>query len=140
MQLTKIDRWLKEKYIYETHILTLRLPEGGLPRGVRVEPIDGVRSSDYRHKLIIKDNETAQRVISLLKENHLMHATHVVEGKHWYNKRLAPDGRSFTYQWIIRGITAVLICVALWGGWLLLQNPVLQSTLKDTYEELKSGM
>ena len=40
MQLTKLDRWLKERFIYETHILTLRLPERELPEGVEIEDIE----------------------------------------------------------------------------------------------------
>ena len=52
MQLTRLDRWLKERFIYETHIFTLRLPEGGLPSGVRVEEVEQKKSSDYKHRLI----------------------------------------------------------------------------------------
>lgn len=140
MQLTKLDRWLKERFIYETHIFTLRLPEGGLPRGVRVEEVDSKMSGDYRHKLVIHNNNLADRVLVILKENQLMYATHVVEGKHWYNERIAPHGKSFTFRWILRFIALVLICVAGWCGFLLLNNPELIATFKDTVKEIKSGL
>lgn len=140
MQLTKLDRWLKERFIYETHIFTLRLPEAGLPRGVRVEDVESEKSGDYRHKLVIRNNALAERVIELLKANHLMYATHVVEGKHWYNQRIAPHGKSFTYRWILRFCTLVLVCLGAWGAVLLLRNPELIATVKDTFKELKSGM
>lgn len=140
MQLTKLDRWLKERFIYETHIFTLRLPEEGLPRGVRIVDVDSNKSGDYRHKLVIKDNALADKVLTILKENQLMYATHVVEGKHWYNERIAPQGKSFTYRWILRVITCILICVAAWGGFILLSNPELIATFKDTMEEIKGGL
>ena len=140
MQLTKLDRWLKERFIYETHILTLRLPEGGLPAGVKLKEIDSVKSGDYRFKLIIKDNDLADEVLTILKKNRLMYSTHIIEGKHWYNQRIAPEGRSFTYQWIFRFITVVIACVAIWGVSILLRNPALIATIKDTLNELRSGL
>ena len=140
MQLTKLDRWLKERFIYETHIFTLRLPEGGLPSGVRVEDIEQNKGGDYRHRIMIKDNETAENVMKLLKEDHIMHATHVVEGENWYNQRIAPEGKSFTYRWILRFISLIILSAGAYGVFKLSQNEELRSTIMDTIEELKSGM
>lgn len=140
MQLTKLDRWLKERFIYETHIFTLRLPEGGLPRGVVIEDVECKKAGDYRHKLVIKDNDLADEVLTILKTNKLMYATHIVEGKHWYNQRIAPDGKSFTYRWVFRFVALVLACIGGWGAFLVLRNPELIATVKDTLRELKGGM
>ena len=140
MQLTKLDRWLKERFIYETHIFTLRLPERELPSGVRVEDIDQKKGGDYRHRIIIKDNKIAENVMKLLKEDHVMHATHVVEGENWYNQRIAPEGKSFTYRWILRFFSLIIACVGAYGAFKLWQNEELRSTIMETIEELKSGM
>ena len=140
MQLTKLDRWLKERFIYETHIFTLRLPEGELPSGVRVEEVEQNKSGDYRHRIMIKDNEIAENVMKLLKEDHIMHATHVVEGENWYNQRIAPEGKSFTYMWILRFFSLIMMCAGAYGAFKLSQNEELRSTIMDTIEELKSGM
>lgn len=140
MQLTKLDRWLKERFIYETHIFTLRIPEEGIPAGVTIEEVEQKKSSDYRHRIIIKDNDLAEEVIQNLRENHIMHATHVVEGQHWYNQKIAPKGKSFTYMWILRFFTFLGICSAGWGIYLLTQNEALMSTIRDTINELKGGM
>tara|TARA_B110000285_G_scaffold200006_1_gene233577 strand:+ start:252 stop:674 length:423 start_codon:yes stop_codon:yes gene_type:complete len=140
MQLTKLDRWLKERFIYETHIFTLRLPEGELPSGVRVEEVEQNKSGDYRHRIMIKDNEIAENVMKLLKEDHIMHATHVVEGENWYNQRIAPEGKSFTYMWIFRFFGLIMVCAGAYGAFKLSQNEELRSTIMDTIEELKSGM
>ena len=140
MQLTKLDRWLKERFIYETHIFTLRLPECKLPKGVEIEDVEQSKSGDYRHRIMIKDNEIAENVMKLLKEDHIMHATHVVEGKNWYNQRIAPEGKSFTYRWILRFISLIILSAGAYGVFKLSQNEELRSTIMDTIEELKSGM
>ena len=140
MQLTKLDRWLKERFIYETHIFTLRLPECKLPKGVEIEDVEQSKSGDYRHRIMIKDNEIAQNVMKLLKEDHIMHATHVVEGKNWYNQRIAPEGKSFTYRWILRFFSIIIACAGAYGASKLWQNEELRSTIMDSIEELKSGM
>ena len=140
MQLTKLDRWLKERFIYETHIFTLRLPECKLPKGVEIEDVEQNKGGDYRHRIMIKDNEIAQNVMKLLKEDHIMHATHVVEGKNWYNQRIAPEGKSFTYRWILRFISLIILSAGAYGVFKLSQNEELRSTIMDTIEELKSGM
>ena len=140
MQLTKLDRWLKERFIYETHIFTLRLPEEGLPKEVVVKDLEENKGGDYRHRLIIQDNKVAEQVVEFLKQHQIMHATHIVEGKHWYNHRIAPVGKSFTFQWIMRSLTGVVIGFSGWGVYLLSQNEELMYTLKATIEELKGGM
>ena len=140
MQLTKLDRWLKERFIYETHIFTLRLPECKLPKGVEIEDVEQSKSGDYRHRIMIKDNEIAQNMMQLLKEDHIMHAVHVVEGKNWYNQRIAPEGKSFTYRWILRFFSLIMVCAGAYGAFKLSQNEELRSTIMDTIEELKSGM
>ena len=140
MQLTRLDRWLKERFIYETHILTLRLPEVELPDGVVVTDIEQNKRGDYRHRITIQDNKLAADMIDLMKEHHIMHAIHVVEGKHWYNQRIAPEGRSFTYMWIFRFLSFVVFCFVGFGIFKLSQNEELRATIKDTIEELKTGM
>ena len=140
MQLTRFDRWLKERFIYETHIFTLRIPEDGLPPGIKIDEVEQKKSGDYRHRITVKDNKLAEEVIKLLKENHIMHATHVVEGKHWYGKHLSPKGKSFTFMWIFRFFMSCGICSAGYGIYLLAQNENLMNTLRDTLEEIKRGL
>ena len=141
MQQTKLDHWLKQRFIYETHIFTLRLPEEGLGRGVEVQEVEQNKSGDYRHRLVIRNNKLAESLIAELRQRQIMHATHIIEGNNWYNKHLAPcSGGSFTYQWIIRFLGFVIACIGAWGIYQLMQNEELVSTLKSTWEELKGGM
>jgi len=141
MQLTKLDRWLKERFIYETHIFTLRIPDEALPDGVTVHPMEENKGGDYNHRLIIKDNELAEYVVDLLKRNQVMHATHVMESKNWYNKHIAPKHNgSFTYKWILRFFSLVLVCIAGWGIYQLTLNEELVKTIKSSINEFKGGL
>lgn len=137
MQQTKLDQWLKARFIYETHILTLRLPEEPLPRGVEVMPTDHTSKGSYQHKLIVKSNKKAEAVIVLLKENQLMHSVFVVEGRHWFNGFIAPQGVSFTYRWILRALGLVFLISCCWGIYLLMQNADLMKTIKETMKDFQ---
>ena len=139
MQLTLLDRWLKERFIYETQIFTLRIPDE-LPSGAEVDEVEQKKSGNYRHRITVKDNKIADQVLVCLKENQIMHATHVVEGNYWYNKHISPKGKSFTYMWILRFFTMSFISLAVYGVVLLIQNKELMATIMDTINELKSGM
>ena len=140
MQLTKLDRWLKERFIYETHIFVLRLPDEKFPKGVTVKDVKAQKAGDYQYKLIIKDNDLAAYVIQLLKDHSLMYATHVVEGKHWYNSRLAPEGKSFTLSWISRFLLFLGLCSLGWGLYVFSKNEAVAREIKAAIEELKTGI
>lgn len=137
MQLTKFDRWLKECFIYETHIFTLRLPEEGLPRRVIVKELEQGKSGDYKFRLIIKSKKRVEPVIDRLKASHVMYATRIVEGRHWYNSVLAPKGKSFTLRWIFRFLGLGCLCYLVWGLILLFQNEDLINLLKATINDLQ---
>ena len=141
MQLTKLDRWLKERFIYETHIFTLRLPDEGLPKGVTVRPMEENKGGDYNHRLIIQDNELAEYVVEMLKQNQVMHATHVMESKNWYNRYSAPkDHGSFTFKLIFRFFSLVLVCIGGWGIYQLSLNEELMKMIKASINDIKSGL
>jgi len=111
-----------------------------MPDGVSVAEIEQKKRGDYRHRIMVKDNKVADDMIELLKQNQIMHAIHVVEGKNWYNHRIAPEGKSFTYMWILRFFTAIGICIGGFGLLKFLQNEDLRNTIMDTINELKGGM
>ena len=102
-----------------------------------MEPTDQTSKGAYQHKLSIKSRKKADEVIILLKKNHLMYATHVVEVKHWYNKMIAPEGLSFTYRWILRAIGLLMLATFVWGVYQLLQNAGLVQTLKETLKDFE---
>lgn len=137
MQLTKLDHWLKQKFVYETHIFCLRLPDKRFRRSVKVENFNTKKSGDYKYKLRIKKNKEADRVIKVLKEEHIMHAAHIVEGKSPFNGFVMPSGgKSFSYQLLGRLIILTSLVVFLFGIYRLYQNEEVRSKVESAFKEL----
>jgi len=102
-----------------------------------VEPTEQTSKGAYKHKLSIKPRKKADEVIELLKENHLMYSTKVIETKNWYNKILSPKGQSFTYRWILRVIGLLMLASFAWCIYVLLQNAGLVQTLEETFKDFQ---
>jgi hypothetical protein len=107
MQLTRFDHWLREKFVYETHIHTLRMP-GSLPKGIRSVNLPDVSGKRYKCLLIAKKSKDADSMIFELKQNSQMYATQVVEKNKWYVPWLAPKNKSVTW-WLF---STLLICIS----------------------------
>ncbi len=99
MQLTRFDRWLREKYVYETHIHTLRPPES-VPLGVRTVEIPDVPGKRYKHLFVADSSRLADELIFVLKQNSQMYTTQIVDRKAWYVPFIAPKDKSVTW-WLI---------------------------------------
>lgn len=99
MQLTRFDRWLREKFVYETHIQTLRPPEQ-IPSGVRVVEIPDVPGKRYKHLFVADSSKLADELIGHLKENGQMYTTQIVDRDTWYVPFIAPKDKSVTW-WLI---------------------------------------
>ena len=63
MQLTKLDRWLKERFIYETHILTLRLPEVELPDGAEVQDVEQCRKEIVKEDMRLRKERMEKKIM-----------------------------------------------------------------------------
>lgn len=99
MQLTRFDRWLREKFVYETHIKTLRPPES-LPSGIRAEELPEVPGMRYKHLFIAASSRAADALIGQLRENGQMYTTEVVDRDTWYVPFIAPKDKSLTW-WLV---------------------------------------
>lgn len=110
MQLTRFDRWLREKFVYETHIQTLRPPEA-IPRGIRVVELPDIPGKRYKHLFVTGSSQLADELIHQLKQDGQMYTTQVVDRKSWYVPFLAPKGKSLSW-WLI---SAVIITISVFG-------------------------
>ncbi len=128
MQLTRFDRWLREKYVYETHIHTLRPPES-LPRGVREVPIPDAPGKRYKHLFVAKSSKLADQLILQLKQNSQMYTTQVVDRTGWYVPFIAPRGKSVTW-WMI---STVLILISLFFALLYLKGFVEDANFRKNF-------
>lgn len=96
MQLTRFDRWLREKYVYETHIHTLRPPES-LPAGIRTVEIPDIPGKRYKHLFVASSSKLADELIAHLRENSQMYTTQIVDRDAWFVPFIAPKDKSVTW-------------------------------------------
>ena len=130
MQLTRFDRWLREKWVYETHIHTLRPPES-LPRGVREVPIPDIPGKRYKHLFVAKSSKLADQLILQLKENSQMYTTQVVDRTGWYVPFIAPKDKSVTW-WVI---STALILVGIFFTLLYLKGFVEDANFRKNFAD-----
>lgn len=132
MQLTRFDRWLREKFTQETHILTMR-PAAVLPASVRAYQMPQGSGQVYQHRYVTRSERSARDLIRILQEHNQMYATQVVSRKVWYARFIAPEGRSFTWQLFSRiliGIGTASLVTWLLKLW---SNPELRAHFVDAF-------
>jgi hypothetical protein len=135
MQLTRFDRWLREKYVYQTQIHTLRPPES-LPAGVKAVKIPDIPGKRYKHLYVANQTKAADQLIAHLKEAGQMYTTQVVDRKCWYVPFIAPKTKSPTW-WIISTVfTIVSVCVLLIYLNSLASDPEFRRNLADSFNLL----
>ena len=137
MQLTRFDRWLRETFIYETQVFTLR-PPSKLPRGVKERKrYKAPRGSRYNHLYIPKTEQANRQLLALLNQQNQLFTTKIVERKTWYASILAPHGKSVTW----RIVSAILIVITLTSAFIygrgLWGNPEFRKNLQESLEILK---
>ncbi len=136
MQLTRFDRWLRERFVYETHIKTLR-PAEAIPKGIRAEDLPDVPGVRYKHLYIARNNKTADAFITSLKDANLMFFTSVVDRKSWFVPWIAPSHKSLT--WILAWIVIACISVGFVIMYLvdLLSQPQIRQMLSEALDTLR---
>jgi hypothetical protein len=139
MQLTKIDRWLREKFIYRTHIYTMRLPETGLPSSILVEELEESPTRKFRYRLIANADNDVRAVISTLKAGNQMFATRIEEANPWYKKIIAPEGKSFFFRVVWIGVTVVTVISVISACSIALSNPEFRGQLMEAIDLFING-
>ncbi|KAB2639581.1 MAG: hypothetical protein DVB26_06695 [Verrucomicrobia bacterium] len=136
MQLTRFDRWLRERFVYETHIKTLRAPEA-VPKGIRAQPLPDIPGVRFKHLFVARNTQLADSFIASLREANLMFFTSVVDRKAWFVPWIAPKNKSLT--WILAWIVLASISACYVVGYLvnLLSQPALRQMLAEAIETLK---
>ncbi len=136
MQLTRFDRWLREKFVYETHIQTLRLPEY-IPAGIRAVELPDSPGKRYKHLFMAKSSKAADELIRSLKENSQMYTTQIVDRDAWFVPFIAPKDRSVSW-WIISviviSISAFFVLLRIKG---FVQDEEFRKNFSEALEILK---
>ena len=136
MQLTRFDRWLREHFVYETHIQTLRPPES-IPKGIRAKALPDIPGKRFKHLFIASNTKIADAFIASLKDANLMFSTTVVDRQSWFVPWIAPKGKSLTWIliWIVLGSSSVFF-----GSRYLIDlfsSPELRKMIAEAIEILK---
>jgi hypothetical protein len=136
MQLTRFDRWLRERFVYETHIKTLRAPER-IPKGIRAQELPDTPGSRFKHLFIVRNNKTADSFIASLKDANLMFFTSVVDRKAWFVPWIAPKNKSLTWiiAWIILASISTFYVIKYLVG--LFSQPAIRQMFSEAIEILK---
>jgi hypothetical protein len=136
MQLTHFDRWLREKYVYETHIHTLRPPDS-IPKGIRKVEIPDVPGKRYKHLFVANSSKLADELIQELKAGGQMYTTQIVDSKSWYVPFIAPKNKSVTW-WLI---SCVVITISVFSALIYLkgltEDPEFRKNFAEAIEILK---
>ncbi|MEI6604164.1 MAG: hypothetical protein WCP35_02560 [Verrucomicrobiota bacterium] len=136
MQLTRFDRWLREHFVYETHIKTLRAPDS-VPKGIRVEQLPDIPGVRYKHLFIARNSKLADSFIASLREDNLMFFTTMVDRKAWFVPWIAPNNKSLTWRlaWIVLAATSAFYVISYLVA--LLSQPEVRQMFAEAIEVLK---
>ena len=136
MQLTQFDRWLREKFIYRTHIYTMRLPESGVPSQVLIEELEESPTRRYRYRLIVNARRDLEALLAVLRKGNQMFATRVVEGNPWYKSIIAPKGKSFfqLFWWAVVVVVAFTVIIL---GYTIITNEELKTEIIESLDLLR---
>ncbi len=137
MQLTRFDRWLRETFVYETHIQTLRPPEA-IPQGIKVVDLPEVPGKRYKHLFIAKSSKLADELIGLLKENGQMYTTQVVDRDKWFVPFIAPKEKSVTWWLVSVLVITVSVFFVLLYIKSLAEDPEFRKNFMEALKLLKS--
>lgn len=132
MQLTSIDRWLRENFIYRTHIYAMRLPESGVPSGVLIEELEEKPSRRYKYRLVVQGKQDVESVLGALRAGNQMFATRVVETNPWYKSIIAPKGKSAVFRVFWWGVGAAMVIAVLSIGGMVMANEELRGQLMES--------
>lgn len=137
MQLTRFDRWLRERFVYETHIKTLRAPES-VPKGIRAKQLPDIPGVRFKHLFIARNTKLADAFIAYLRDSNLMFFTSVVDRKAWFVPWIAPKDKSLTWIliWIVLATTSTFYATRYLVG--LFSQPEVRKMLSEALEVLKS--
>ncbi|MBJ07137.1 MAG: hypothetical protein CMO40_08510 [Verrucomicrobiaceae bacterium] len=139
MQLTQFDRWLREKFIYRTHIYTMRIPESGVPSQVTVEELEETPSRRYRYRLIVSAKRDLENLLAALRDGNQMFTTRVVEANPWYKPIIAPKGKSFFFRIFWWLVVMALVITAGTVVYSILSNEELKSELMEAFNLFRDG-
>lgn len=113
MQQTRLDRWLKDTFVLETHVLTLSEPPY-VPRGVKLEEQELNLKNRFKYRMVIRNRSQLEKTIQALVDSSQTFTTKVQARKTALRNLFDhPLGKSFTWRVIGWCTTLSLIYLAM---------------------------
>lgn len=130
MQLTRLDRWLKDKFVYQIQILTLSRCED-VPGGIKEIELPEKPGRRFKFLYTTGNSTAAEKLLTGLKEGNQMFSTKVVDREAWWVQFIAPEGKSAT--WYVVSVFATMGLMTPVVIWVrsLLQSPEFMKNLED---------
>lgn len=98
MQQTRLDRWLKDTFVLETHLLTLSEPPY-VPRGVKLEEQELNLKNRFKFRMIIRSRKELELAIQALTDANQTFTTKVLSRQTPLRNLFDnPLGKSFTWR------------------------------------------
>ena len=135
MQLTHFDRWLRQKFVYQTHIHTLRVP-ASIPAGIRALPPEHA-ANRYPFHFVATSDKAADAMIRQLKADGQMYTTRIVNRNAWFVPLLAPKEKSITWWLFSMVLFLAFAAYCLLGLKSLVEDPVFRQNFLDSLRIIK---
>lgn len=136
MQLTRFDRWLKDKFVYQIQILTLR-PCEEVPKEVKEIELPEKPGRRFKYLYTTGNSTAADKLLQDLKEGNQMFSTKVVDREAWWVQFIAPEGKSATWYLVsVFATMGLLTPVVIWVRGLL-RSPEFMKNVEEALEILK---
>lgn len=136
MQLTRFDRWLCKKFVYEIHVETLR-PLESIPARIRAVDRPDVPGRRYKHLYVSTNNDAMDALIRKLKDNNQMYTTQIVNRDAWYVPMIAPKGKSLTWRLFSMTLFTIFVFFVLVYLKGLVEDPEFRKNFMEAIELLK---
>ncbi len=113
MQQTKLDRWLRSKYAYTTHVYANTKP-ATLSSDVTVEEYAPELGKPYRYRITSADDAVIEELTAQLSRENITYTSRVEDRDEWYSKWINNPQKSFTYRlvWLVAFLLFVGIAVS----------------------------
>lgn len=136
MQLTRIDRWLRETFVYQIQILTLRQCEN-VPTSVKEIELPEKPGRRFKYLYTTGSSTAADKLLTALKEDNQMFSTKVAEREAWWVQFIAPEGKSATWYLVsVFATMGMLTPVVIWVRGLL-NSPEFMKNLEEAKKILQ---
>jgi hypothetical protein len=132
---TRLDRWLRERFVYETHIYAMR-PASKVPRGVRATELAPIPGRQYRIEYVAC-SKAAAILIEHLKHDGQMFTTRIVDRTSWFVPIIAPQGKSATWRAIWGFVGIIILLLIAFGMNLAWSNQEFRKNVLESLEILK---